>query len=44
MIYHSKSLVLVRKGRVFYATLYQEVFLAIQGGRVLKIVEEMQGP
>ena len=33
MIYHFKSLVLVRKGRAFYATLYQEVFfLAIQGG------------
>ena len=26
MIYHYKSLVLVRKGRAFYVTLYQEVF------------------
>ena len=32
MIYHFKSLVWVRKGRAFYTTLYQEVFLAIQGG------------
>ena len=35
MIYHSKSLVLVRKGRAFYATLYQEVFFGNPGG-VLK--------
>ena len=26
MIFHSKSLVLVRKGRAYYATLYQDVF------------------
>ena len=32
MIYHSKSLVLVRKGRAFYATLYQEVFFGNPGG------------
>ena len=32
MIYHFKSLVLVRKGRAFYATLYQEVFFANPGG------------
>ena len=32
MIYHSKSLVLVRKGRAFYATLYQEVFFWNPGG------------
>ena len=31
MIYHSKSLVLVRKGRAFYATLYQEVFFGNPG-------------
>ena len=38
MIYHFKSLVLVRKGRAFYATLYQEVFLGNPGGgRVLKL-------
>ena len=33
MIYHSKSLVLVRKGRAFYATLYQEVFFGNPGER-----------
>ena len=41
MIYHFKSLVLVRKGRAFYATLYQEVFFANPGGGgslMLKIV------
>ena len=32
MIYHFKSLVLVRKGRAFYATLYQEVFFGNPGG------------
>ena len=32
MIYHFKSLVLVRKGRAFYATLYQWFFFEIQGG------------
>ena len=32
MIYHFKSLVLVRKGRAFYATLYQEVFFDKTGG------------
>ena len=32
MIYHFKSLVLVRKGREFYATLYQEVFFGNPGG------------
>ena len=32
MIYHFKSLVLVRKGRAFYATLYQEVFFGKTGG------------
>ena len=32
MIYHSKSLVLVRKGRAFYETLYQGCFFLIQGG------------
>ena len=32
MIYHFKSLVMVRKGRAFYATLYQEVFFANPGG------------
>ena len=32
MIYHSKSFVLVRKGRAFYATLYQEVFFGKIGG------------
>ena len=32
MIYHSKSLVLVRKGRAFYATLYQEVCFGNPGG------------
>ena len=32
MIYHFKSLVLVRKGRAFYATLYQEEFFANPGG------------
>ena len=32
MIYHFKSLVLVRKGRAFYATLSQEVFFANPGG------------
>ena len=38
MIYHFKSLVLVRKGRAFYTTLYQEVFLGNPGGgRVLKL-------
>ena len=31
-IFHSKSLVLVRKGRAFYATLYQEVFFGKTGG------------
>ena len=31
MIYHSKSLVLVRKGGAFYATLYQEVFFGNPG-------------
>ena len=37
MIYPFKSLVLVRKGRAFYATLYQEVFFGNPGGgRVLK--------
>ena len=36
MIYHFKSLVLGRKGRAFYATLYQEVFFGNPGGgRVL---------
>ena len=32
MIYHFKSSVLVRKGRAFYATLYQEVFFGKTGG------------
>ena len=32
MIYHFKSLVLVRKGRAFYLTLYQEVFYGNPGG------------
>ena len=32
MIYHFKSLVLVRKGRAFYTTLYQEVFFGNPGG------------
>ena len=32
MIYHFKSLVLVRKDRAFYATLYQEVFFGNSGG------------
>ena len=32
MIYHFKSLVLVRKSRAFYATLYQEVFFGNPGG------------
>ena len=32
MIYHFKSLVLVRKGRAFYATFYQEVFFGNPGG------------
>ena len=32
MIYHSESLVLVRKGRAFYETLYQGCFFEIQGG------------
>ena len=32
MIYHYKNLVLVRKGRAFYATLYQEVFFGNPGG------------
>ena len=32
MIYHFKSLVLVRKGRAFYHTLYQEVFFGNPGG------------
>ena len=32
MIYHSKNLVLVRKGRAFYATLFQEVFFGNPGG------------
>ena len=32
MIYHFKSLVLVRKGRPFYETLYQEVFFGNPGG------------
>ena len=32
MIYHFKSLVLVRKGHAFYATLYQEVFFCNPGG------------
>ena len=31
MIYHFKSLVLVRKGRAFYTTLYQEVFFRNPG-------------
>ena len=36
MIYHFKSLVLVRKGRSFYETLYQEVFFGkTRGGRAL---------
>ena len=37
MIFNSKSLVLVRKGRAFYETLYQEVFFFIHGGGVLNI-------
>ena len=38
MIYHSKSLVLVRKGRAFYATLYQEVFFGNpEGGGSLNV-------
>ena len=32
IIFHSKTLVLVRKGRAFYATLYQEVFFGNPGG------------
>ena len=32
MIYHFTSLVLVRKGRAFYATLYQDVFFGKTGG------------
>ena len=37
MIHHFKSLVLVRKGCAFYATLYQKVFFGkTGGGRVLK--------
>ena len=32
MIYHSKSLVLARKGRAFYEALYQGCFFEIQGG------------
>ena len=37
MIYHSKSLVLVRKGCAFDKTLYQEVFFGNPvGGTVLK--------
>ena len=32
MIYHFKSLVLVRKGRAFYTTLYQAVFFGNPGG------------
>ena len=32
MIYHFKSLVLVREGRSFYTTLYQEVFFGNPGG------------
>ena len=41
MIYHFKSLVLVRKGRAFYTTLYQEVFFGNPGGgRVLKFPHE----
>ena len=32
MIYDFKSLVLVRKGRAFYTTLYQEVFFGNPGG------------
>ena len=32
MIFNSKSLVLVRKGRAFYETLYQEVFFLNPGG------------
>ena len=32
MIYHLKTLVLVRKGRAFYTTLYQEVFFGNPGG------------
>ena len=32
MINHFKSLVLVRKGRAFYATLYQEAFFGNPGG------------
>ena len=32
MIYHSKILVLVRKGCAFYETLYQEVFFWNPGG------------
>ena len=32
MIYHFKNLDLVRKGRAFYAALYQEVFFGNPGG------------
>ena len=32
MLYHFKSLVLVRKGRAFYSTLYQDVFFGKTGG------------
>ena len=37
IIFHSKCLVLVRKGRAFYVTLYLEVFFfKSRGGWVLK--------
>ena len=45
MIYHFKSLVLVRKGRAFYTTLYQEVFFGNPGGgRVLKYALSAKWP
>ena len=37
-IFHSKSLVLVRKGRAFYTTLFQEVFFGNPRGGVLNLI------
>ena len=42
-IFNFKKIVLVRKGRAFYTTLYQEVFFCNPGGRgVLKKVNKLK--